>query len=162
MGDPAGIGPEIILQALAHRDLFDRCRPLVIGDPRLLERAAPGRAAESNVRDDRIPAGRSLSPRNRPGSEGGVGRPGRGAGWRRERRGGRAAVEAGAFAACDLTTAGEADAVVTAPLNKAAMHLAGFRYPGHTELLAERTGAGKITMLTGQTCASSTSRCTSA
>jgi 4-hydroxythreonine-4-phosphate dehydrogenase len=43
--------------------------------------------------------------------------------------------------------AGETDAIVTAPLNKAAMHMAGFKYPGHTELLAERTGAGKVTML---------------
>ena len=60
--------------------------------------------------------------------------------------GGRAAVEV-VFRACDLTMAGETAAVVTAPLNKAAMHMAGFTYPGHTELLAERTGAGKITML---------------
>ncbi len=39
------------------------------------------------------------------------------------------------------------DAIVTAPLNKEAMHKAGFLYPGHTELLAERTGAAKISML---------------
>jgi len=32
MGDPAGVGPEIIMKSLAHADLFDRCRPLVIGD----------------------------------------------------------------------------------------------------------------------------------
>ena len=54
---------------------------------------------------------------------------------------GRAAVEY-VFRACDLALAGEADAVVTAPLNKAAMNLAGFHYAGHTELLAERTRAG--------------------
>ena len=40
MGDPAGIGPEVVLKALAHADVFDRCRPLVIGDRRILERAA--------------------------------------------------------------------------------------------------------------------------
>ena len=40
MGDPAGIGPEIVLKALAHADVFARCRPLVIGDRRILERAA--------------------------------------------------------------------------------------------------------------------------
>jgi 4-phospho-D-threonate 3-dehydrogenase / 4-phospho-D-erythronate 3-dehydrogenase len=33
MGDPAGIGPEIIMKSLAHSDLYDRCRPLVIGEP---------------------------------------------------------------------------------------------------------------------------------
>ena len=43
--------------------------------------------------------------------------------------------------------AGEVDAVVTAPLNKAAMHLAGFDYAGHTELLTERTGAERVSML---------------
>jgi 4-hydroxythreonine-4-phosphate dehydrogenase len=59
---------------------------------------------------------------------------------------GRAAVEY-VFAACDLALAGAVDAVVTAPLNKEAMHLAGYRYPGHTELLAERTQAKRVSML---------------
>src|SRR5215211_4785511 len=40
MGDPAGIGPEIVLKALAQADVLERCRPLVIGDRRILERAA--------------------------------------------------------------------------------------------------------------------------
>ena len=40
LGDPAGIGPEIILKALWHKEIFDRCRPLVIGDSRILERAS--------------------------------------------------------------------------------------------------------------------------
>ena len=51
------------------------------------------------------------------------------------------------FRACDLAMAGEVDAVVTAPLNKAAMHLAGYEYAGHTELLTERTGAKRVSML---------------
>jgi 4-hydroxythreonine-4-phosphate dehydrogenase len=59
---------------------------------------------------------------------------------------GRAAVEY-VERACDLALAHAVDAVVTAPLNKAAMHLAGYHYPGHTELLAERTGATRVSML---------------
>jgi 4-hydroxy-L-threonine phosphate dehydrogenase PdxA len=59
---------------------------------------------------------------------------------------GRAAVEY-VFRACDLALAGAVDGVVTAPLNKGAMHKAGFLYPGHTELLAERTKAERISML---------------
>jgi 4-hydroxythreonine-4-phosphate dehydrogenase len=51
------------------------------------------------------------------------------------------------FRACDLALAGEVAAVVTAPLNKAAMHLAGYEYAGHTELLTERTGAERVSML---------------
>src|SRR5215210_2253113 len=39
MGDPAGIGPEVVLKALTHGDVFERCRPVVIGDRRILERA---------------------------------------------------------------------------------------------------------------------------
>jgi 4-phospho-D-threonate 3-dehydrogenase / 4-phospho-D-erythronate 3-dehydrogenase len=147
VGDPAGIGPEIILKALTHADVFERCRPLVIGDRRILERAAPwvGQPEPTfevvaDPRDGAYGAGTlpildlgDADPDEIPvGVESAAG--------------GRAAVEA-VFRACDLTIAGEADAVVTAPLNKAAMHMAGFNYPGHTELLAERTGAGKVTML---------------
>ena len=40
MGDPAGIGPEVVLKALSHEDVHHRCRPLVVGDQRILERAA--------------------------------------------------------------------------------------------------------------------------
>jgi 4-hydroxythreonine-4-phosphate dehydrogenase len=147
VGDPAGIGPEIVLKALAHAEVFERCRPLVIGDRRVLERAAPwvGQAAPvfeaiAKPRDGAYRAGTipildlgDADPAEIPvGVESAAG--------------GRAAVAA-VFRACDLTMAGETDAVVTAPLNKAAMHMAGFAYPGHTELLAERTGAGKVTML---------------
>jgi len=59
---------------------------------------------------------------------------------------GRAAVEY-VQRACDLCIQGVAAAMVTAPLNKDAMNQAGFAYAGHTELLTERTGAGKVTML---------------
>jgi 4-hydroxythreonine-4-phosphate dehydrogenase len=59
---------------------------------------------------------------------------------------GRAAVQA-VETACDLALAGAVDAIVTAPLNKDAMHRAGYTYPGHTELLAQRTGARQVTML---------------
>ena len=45
MGDPAGIGPEVVLKALRHAEVFDRCRPLVLGDRRILERAASPNSA---------------------------------------------------------------------------------------------------------------------
>ncbi|MGE3798659.1 MAG: 4-hydroxythreonine-4-phosphate dehydrogenase PdxA, partial [Thermomicrobiales bacterium] len=59
---------------------------------------------------------------------------------------GKAAVEY-VFYATDLAVAGDVDGIVTAPLNKAAMHAAGFTYAGHTELLAERTNAERVSML---------------
>lgn len=147
MGDPAGVGPEIVLKALAHPDLFDRCRPLVIGDRRMLERAAGwlGQAAPAfeqvtDPAEARFAAGtiplldlHNADPQAIP--------PGQ-----LSAQAGRAAVEY-VTRACDLAMAGSVDAMVTAPLNKEAMHLAGFDYAGHTELLTERTGAQQVSML---------------
>ncbi len=146
-GDPSGVGPEIILKALQHPEVYALCRPLILGDRRILARAArflelpepdfevvsdPKKGAYSpgrptlldlhNANPDEIPVGRIAAAS------------------------GRAAVEA-VFAACDLAMDGAVDAVVTAPLNKAAMREAGFDYAGHTELLTERTGAQKVSML---------------
>ena len=59
---------------------------------------------------------------------------------------GNAAVEY-VYAGCDLAMSNLVDAIVTAPLNKAAMHAAGYTYAGHTELLTERTNAEKVSML---------------
>jgi 4-hydroxythreonine-4-phosphate dehydrogenase len=140
MGDPAGIGPEIILKALAQQAIYRRAIPLVIGDGTVLERAGgyvrapvsirrigsagevPGRFGEVAVLDlknvdlDQCPPGLLSAAA------------------------GRAAVEY-VLKAIDLAKAEELDAVVTAPLNKEAMHLAGYRFAGHTEILAERTGS---------------------
>lgn len=147
MGDPAGIGPEVLLKSLQHAEVFDRCRPLVLGDRRILERAAPWLSLAGlsyELVDD--PASGCYLPgtvtlldlANAAPDECPVGQVGAAAG--------RAAVEY-VFRACDLALAGAADAVVTAPLNKAAMNLAGFAYAGHTELLTERTNAQQVSML---------------
>ena len=146
MGDPAGIGPEVVLKALAHTDVYERCRPLVIGDRRILERAAGwlGRAVQLDVVGD--PERGAYQPRlvtlldmeNAPPERVPVGQETATAGG--------AAVDY-VFRACDLAMAGDADAVVTAPLNKAAMNMAGYQYAGHTELLTERTGAERVSML---------------
>ncbi|RME50041.1 MAG: 4-hydroxythreonine-4-phosphate dehydrogenase PdxA, partial [Caldilineae bacterium] len=146
LGDPAGIGPEIILKALTHEAVFQQCRPLVIGDRRILERAAgwlnlkPQFELVMDPRTGLYTAGTVplLDLGNANPAEIPVGRVSAAAG--------RAAVEA-VMTACDLALSGQVDAVVTAPLNKEAMHRAGFPYPGHTELLAERTGAEQVSML---------------
>lgn len=147
LGDPAGVGPEIIVKALARQEVFDQVRPLVIGDSRILDRAAgwlgcapltfeqvtdpttgvyaPGTISLldlQNADPDKCPVGK-------------VGAPA-----------GNAAVEY-VNKACDMALAGEVDAIVTAPLNKAAMNLAGFHFAGHTELLADRCGAKQVSML---------------
>jgi 4-hydroxythreonine-4-phosphate dehydrogenase len=139
-GDPAGVGPEVVLKALArHPDLYDRCRPLVVGDRRILQRAAPWVGTEALPL---LPVSQPADGVFRPGAvdlvDLGNADPADCPTGVESAAAGRAAVEA-VFAACDLTLSGAADAVVTAPLNKAAMHMAGFTYAGHTELLAERT-----------------------
>ena len=146
MGDPAGIGPEVTVKALQHAEIYEWCNPFVIGDVRALLRAlervgqqqferiaTPSRQQQPSEQRIYVLDLANADPAQCP-----IGRISAVAG--------KAAVEY-AFKACDLAMAGEIDALVTAPLNKAAMNAAGFNYPGHTELLAERTGAGKVTML---------------
>ena len=147
MGDPAGIGPEVVLKALSHHHVYQRYRPLVIGDRRILERAAAWLdqpPSDYDLVDDpahrRYEAG-TISVLDLANADPEACPPGR-----VSAAAGRAAVEY-VFKACDLALAQAVDAVVTAPLNKDAMHRAGFTYAGHTELLAERTGAERVSML---------------
>ncbi|NLG96944.1 MAG: 4-hydroxythreonine-4-phosphate dehydrogenase PdxA [Chloroflexi bacterium] len=147
MGDPAGVGPEIILKALSHAAVFERCRPLVIGDARILGRAA-GWLGRSPLHFEPVsdPAQARCEPGTVPLLDLHNASPAGCPVGQVSASSGRAAVEY-VFSACDLALAGRVDAIVTAPLNKAAMNLAGFSYAGHTELLAERTGAEKVSML---------------
>jgi len=147
LGDPAGIGPEVVLKAMAHDGLHTRCRPLVLGDRRILERAmawpdVPALAIDAVDDVKRAYFGPRrltlLDLHNADPAECPVGKVSAPAG--------RAAV-ACVQLACDLCMDGTAAAMVTAPLNKDAMNQAGFAYAGHTELLTERTGAQKVTML---------------
>ncbi len=152
LGDPAGIGPEVTLKALQHTDIYAWCNPFVIGDRRILQRAAHTLATGA-PKD--LPALETITTPSRQQPSGPMqvnvldlanADPAQCPIGKVNAAAGKAAVEY-AFTACDLALAGTIDAIVTAPLNKAAMNAAGFAYPGHTELLAERTGAGKVTML---------------
>lgn len=147
LGDPAGIGPEVIVKALQHEAVYDQCRPLVIGDQRILARAL-GWVAGATLRFDPIvdPGAGQYQPGlitllDLQNADPAVIQPGQ-----ISAAAGRAAVEY-VFQACDLTMAETTAAVVTAPLNKEAMNLAGYHYAGHTELLADRTGAQRVSML---------------
>ncbi len=147
LGDPAGIGPEVIIKALGHADVYEQCRPLVLGDKRILARAmgwitGPGLAFDvvTAPSQGQYRAG-LITLLDLQNADPAAIQPGR-----VSAAAGRAAVEY-VLRACDMTMAGETDAVVTAPLNKEAMNLAGYHYAGHTELLADRTGAEKVSML---------------
>ena len=146
VGDPAGIGPEVVVKTLANAEIFDRCRPLVIGDQRIVERAAGwiGRTFEYAIVSE--PADGAYEPGTLSVLDLAKAPPDECAPGEISATAGKASVEQ-VFTACDLAMAGSVDAVVTAPLNKASMNQAGFQYAGHTELLAERTGAGNVGML---------------
>lgn len=134
MGDPAGVGPEIVIRALADERVAGSCRPVVLGDRAVLDFVA-GKlglppAPEETVRNlsDLDPA--KITP-------------------------GRAAEENGRAMigyieeAVRLCLSGGADAMVTGPITKEAARLAGFPYPGHTEFIAHLTGAGDYRMMLG-------------
>ncbi len=144
MGDPAGVGPEIIVKAcraLAPRIDRGELRLLVIGHRAALEaaRAVVGAAVGiAEVADGPdwpdlafLPAGEEREPI----------------------RFGQVSAEAGRFAylaierAVGLAQAGRVAGIVTAPLNKEALNLAGYHYAGHTELLASLTGVRGSVML---------------
>jgi 4-hydroxythreonine-4-phosphate dehydrogenase len=143
MGDAAGIGPEIVVQALAQ----GLAAPAIVyGDAGVLRRAADLLGARLVIEE--IPAAAQANPRAGviqvvachpalpadlpPGQVSALA--------------GRAAYEY-VCAAIDDALAGSIRAIVTAPLNKASMHADGIDYPGHTEILAERSGTNDFAMM---------------
>ncbi|HEU5425011.1 MAG TPA: 4-hydroxythreonine-4-phosphate dehydrogenase PdxA [Nitrolancea sp.] len=147
MGDPAGIGPEIVLKALRHPEVFTSARPLVLGDRRILRRAAEWVGPPTpEIEVVRTPAEAHFGPGTLTLLDLENASPAACPPGEISAAAGRAAVEY-VLTATDLALEGRIDAIVTAPLNKAAMNAAGFHYAGHTELLAERTGTPNVKML---------------
>jgi 4-hydroxythreonine-4-phosphate dehydrogenase len=145
MGDPAGIGPEIIVKALASPRLWRACHPVVVGRRPILEAAA--RVCRVKVRF--VPVGARL-PAAAPGTcplvETGPERDRIPPLGRASAAGGRAALEAITEAVC-LALDRRVDGIVTAPISKEAIRAAGSPFPGHTEMLAAFTGAKRYAMM---------------
>jgi 4-phospho-D-threonate 3-dehydrogenase / 4-phospho-D-erythronate 3-dehydrogenase len=147
MGDAAGIGPEVIVKALAHPQVYEECRPVVIGDANRLRQAqtitgahvrihtiAPEAVSDAGLAPGVIDCvDLALIPRDLP--------------W------GEISPLAGDAAyrylelAAHLAMQGSVQAICTAPLNKEALHAGGHLFPGHTELLASLTHAGEVSMM---------------
>lgn len=146
MGDPAGVGPEIIAGAWKWPGLTEQSRPIVIGHPEILRRAARLRELRAEIVE--VGSAREAAPSEhvvpcmRCGADDVLDmNPGR-----IDSRAGQAAYDA-VVAAARLAIDGEVDAITTAPLHKEALHLAGHPYPGHTELLAELCGVDDFAMM---------------
>lgn len=146
MGDVCGIGPEVIVKALSHPEVYAFCRPLVVGDADVLAANLAHSARTLEVRAVDAPErGRYRfgqidlwAPVELDHSRVETGRvcP----------EAGRAAVE-WVVGAVDLAVAGRIDGIATAPLNKEAMNRAGFSYAGHTELLADRLDVADVRLM---------------
>ena len=143
MGDPSGVGPEIICRLARESDVFEICRPIVIGDPGVLSEYADtsfqiketntvsetqGRTGvvevikiSSLVKKDYIPGRPTLA-------------------------GGTAMIKY-ILAAVDMASKGDISAMVTCPLNKALMNRAGYNYEGHTQLISDLTDTEDYVMM---------------
>jgi 4-hydroxythreonine-4-phosphate dehydrogenase len=145
MGDASGIGPEVIMKALAHPEVQAMCRPLVIGDAERLRVAGGIVGSKLTVHAVEAPTQAVYEPGTvecidlrliPPGHPFGKVSPVSGeAAFRYIER------------AVEVVQTGEAAAICTAPLSKEALHAAGHKFPGHTELLAELTGTPEVSMM---------------
>ena len=145
MGDPSGIGPEVILKTLLQGDIYQVCRPVVVGDINALRMVSkklgplsfhtietpsevtgsPGLVdviSVSNLKRDSFVPGRPTVP------------------------GGKAMVDY-IIKAVDFNKDGQVSAMVTCPISKELMHKAGYRFDGHTELLANLTNTRDYSMM---------------
>src|SRR5262245_13276950 len=132
-GDPAGVGPETIVGAWRQPAMHELCRAVVIGHPEVFERAAglltTGIKIVPVASLDEVESSPSIIPCLRSGNNDAADVPPATI----DPRGGQAAYDA-LLAAAKLAIDRKVDAVVTAPLHKAALWRAGHHYPGHTEL----------------------------
>ncbi|AMV35029.1 4-hydroxythreonine-4-phosphate dehydrogenase 2 [Pirellula sp. SH-Sr6A] len=140
LGDPTGVGPEITAKSLADPNLQQAAQFVVIGSPQALRLACQVTHADLDIHVISDPE--SIPPHhNRPSSRQVYCIAAGPDDWRGrieptiQARGGQAAYEA-LVLATELALAGRVDAIVTSPLQKKSLQLAGHDWPGHTELLA--------------------------
>lgn len=146
MGDPAGIGPEVTVRAAMLPEVIRMCRALIIGDASVLRATAAGLGMDLGLHIVAVPAEGLYRPGTLDVLDLGNVHLDDLARGKISAMSGNAAYDYVAKA-IDLAVSGLVDGIVTAPLNKEAMHLAGHNYPGHTEILAEKTGTREFTMM---------------
>ncbi len=145
MGDAAGIGPEIIVKALASKEIYEIARPVVFGDKKIMERAIGivGGSLKCQTVQDPSLAGKTYGtidvvdldnlPLDLPFAQ-------------VDGRAGKAAYEY-IEKAVSYALKAQIHAIVTAPLNKEALNLGGCHYPGHTEILGALSGQKDYSMM---------------
>jgi 4-hydroxythreonine-4-phosphate dehydrogenase len=146
MGDPAGIGPEVVVKAAVYKKVTRVCHPLIFGSQPLIFSAGKIFLKTTSIR-------KIVWPEDVRGSEGRINvlacsdldhqriKVGR-----ISRISGRMAADS-VFCATQFALSGQIDALVTAPLSKKGLHLAGYDFPGHTQLLAYLTASRNYAMM---------------
>ncbi|MCL4457755.1 MAG: 4-hydroxythreonine-4-phosphate dehydrogenase PdxA [Nitrospirae bacterium] len=133
IGDPAGIGTEIALKAIFAEEIAGICKPVIVGDKAVIEEAIDKLGIPHSIKDLELIDAGSIKDRNfqknRPTAEGGK------------------ACVSYIKKAVELALNKSVDAVVTAPISKEALKMAGFKWPGHTEMLAELTNTKDFAMM---------------
>lgn len=145
MGDPSGVGPEIIVKSLNDKNIYNQCRPCVVGDKKILAKALE--VTKVNLQLN------SISTTEEARFEHGVidvidmDLVSNDISW------GEVSSEAGEAAfrylekAISMANEGSIQSICTAPLNKEALHKSGHIYPGHTEILADLTNTTDFAMM---------------
>ena len=130
MGDPNGIGPEVIVKALHSAEVGELCETVVFGDAEIIQAAADNAGLNINIKVENCSAfGKDDL---NPGSI--------------DKKAGQASLDYISTAVNSALTK-NIDAVVTAPISKESTHLAGSAYPGHTEMLKDLTRADQAVMM---------------
>ena len=148
MGDPSGIGPEIAVKSLTTRKIYDICRPVIVGDAKVIEKAARTALkreditvhAVSSVKECRFEYGTVdvYDLKNVDAEKLKIGKV--------DAMSGDAAFSS-VKKVIELALAGEIDATITNPINKEALNLAGHHYAGHTEIYADLTKTKDYSMM---------------
>jgi 4-hydroxythreonine-4-phosphate dehydrogenase len=130
MGDPNGISPEIVVKAINSTDVQNVCTPVIFGSGEILESAAnlTGLKINCDIYDPANFEKADLRP------------------CRVDKKAGEASLSY-IRQAVKAAKSGKIDAIVTAPISKQSTHLAGSKFPGHTEMLKELTGAKEAVMM---------------
>lgn len=133
IGDPAGVGPEVVLKALRSKEVMEICHPVVVGSKAVIEEAVEKLDMPVNLEDIELININEIKnrdfARNKPSAEGGK------------------ACAAYIKKAVELALNKEVDAIVTAPISKESLKMAGCEWHGHTELLAELTNTRDYAMM---------------
>lgn len=147
MGDPAGIGPEVTAKALMERQIYDKCRPFVVGNAAAMDAAlsligAPVKARVAHTLDEVQGSGDAVDVLDMENLD-----YGQIAYGEVSPLAGKAVVE-WILEAGKLAASGQVQAIATAPINKEACDLAGHQDIGHMEIFQRQTGASQVaTML---------------